>query len=74
MVNRKTNDPLNYLGVRAPTPPNMVVIDRLPITTDTSGADGPFLLGDFWLQPSLPELYVLANSNGGVADWRAIGL
>ncbi len=74
MVNRKTNDPLNYLGVRASTPPNMVVINRVPLTTDTTGPDGPFLLGDFWLQPFLPELYILANVNGGVADWRNIGI
>lgn len=74
MVNRKTNDPLNYLGVRASNPPNMVREQRSPLTTDTTGPDGPFVLGDLWLDLVGEELYIITNSGGGVATWKAFSL
>ncbi len=74
MVERNTNDPLNYLGVRASTPPNLVRENRTPLVSDTKGPDGPFVLGDLWLDPTAPQLYVLVNTASGIADWKSFGL
>ncbi len=72
MVERKTNDPLNYLGVRASTPSNTVRVQRAPLTTDTSGPDGPFILGDFWLNESAQDFYVLTGVAASVATWKIL--
>lgn len=72
MVNRKTNDPLNYLGVRASTPSNTVREQRAPTTEDTTGPDGPFILADFWLNVVNQDFYVLTNVSAGVATWKPL--
>ncbi|KKN10540.1 hypothetical protein LCGC14_1035600 [marine sediment metagenome] len=72
MVERFTNDPLNYLGVRASTPPNTFIVPRVPVGTDTIGPDGPFILGDLWVDTAGLTYHVLLAVAAGVADWRQI--
>ena len=72
MVERKTNDPLNYLGVRASTPPNLIEEQRAPNNDDLSGPDGPFTLGDFWLNVPVGQLYFFAAPQQGTPTWQAI--
>lgn len=64
MTERQTNDPLNYLGVRAPSPPNFVRNNREPITTDNG-----FDLGTIWLDSTTSSLYVLVSVEAKVARW-----
>lgn len=63
---------LGYTGVRAATPPNVVVKNILPQPTFSKN----FKVGDFWLY--LPQnvanssLWVLMSLSAGVADWVEI--
>ncbi len=72
MVERQTNDPLNYLGVRASTPPNLIQEKRAPQNSDLSGPDGPFVLGDFWLHTTVGQLYFFAAPQSGTPTWQAV--
>ena len=77
MVERKTNDPLNYLGVRASTPPNMTIEQRAPTDDDTTGPDGPFAIGDLWFSIPEQELYLFTSTSspvGGEPKWRSFGI
>jgi len=62
-------NPTSYLGVRASTPPQMVVRQRAPLQTDDN-----FVLGTQWLHwvkatPSLSVQYVLVSVAQNVAVW-----
>ena len=67
------NNPLSYLGVQAENPPTVIRESRSPLTTDTSGPDGPFLLGTIWIDIPAKILYSLVGSGGNVADWSVLG-
>ena len=77
MVERKTNDPLNYLGVRASTPNNMTIQNRAPTDSDTTGTDGPFVIGDLWFSIPEQELYVFTSTSSPAPSepkWRSFGI
>lgn len=64
MVERQTNDPLNYLGVKAPTPPDLIRAQRDPLSTDAG-----FDLGTEWLNESSGTFFKLSSVAAGVATW-----
>ncbi|KKN10541.1 hypothetical protein LCGC14_1035610 [marine sediment metagenome] len=74
MVERLNNDPLNYLGVRERTPPSTTVLARKPDIDETSGINGPFAVGDVWLDTFNGNYFIFFGSAAGVADWRQISL
>jgi hypothetical protein len=64
---------LAYIGVEAPTPPNMTVHDRDPNTRDLAG----YRLGDLWLNKGtqaapLQRLWVLTSKANSTAQWALI--
>lgn len=70
MTERQTNDPLSYLGVRAPQPSNLIRAQRAPATTDTTSAAGTIRLGDLWLDEVAQDLYALVGVAAAVATWK----
>lgn len=70
MTERQTNDPLSYLGVRAPEPSNLIKASRAPLTSDTTSPTGTILLGDFWLDEAAGDLYCLVGVAAGTATWK----
>lgn len=54
-----------YTGVRADTPPNFKTSNGPPDSEDFA----EFLLGDFWLDLTNDDLYVLISKQGGSATW-----
>lgn len=61
--------PLNYTGVRAPTPPNLIFKNRIPTATDNQN----FQIGDIWIyfpQPPTPaRAFILLSLADHVANW-----
>ncbi len=64
MVENPSNNPLAYLGVRAPTPPNLLRQKRAPLPTDTG-----FDIGTIWLDEPTGTNYALVGVAGGIAEW-----
>lgn len=65
--------PLAYSGVKEANPPNIVIKNAPPTTTDYNGFD----IGDMWVDKLLKNVYVLANkitrpNRAGTAFWRLI--
>jgi hypothetical protein len=58
---------LNYTGVGAPNPPNLVILKRAPNSNDSQN----FTLGDLWLYTvdDIQELWVLVSLAGNTATW-----
>lgn len=57
-------NPLSYLGVRAPTPPNLIKAQRAPNATDTN-----YDIGTLWLNEAASVYYGLVSVSGGSAVW-----
>jgi hypothetical protein len=69
MAKRLTGlNPLSYIGVEATTPPNVYVSDSAPTSSDARNV----YLGDFWLDKTTQNLYVLTSVAGGTAEWMLI--
>ena len=69
MTKRLTGQPaLAYQGVEAATPANSVQINRAPRTTDYV----PFNLGDYWLDTSTQDVWVLVNKNQQVIGAQVV--
>lgn len=69
----KGYNPQSYLGVTAPTPPNLVVLKRAPTQNDYQN----FNIGDLWLvpqqnNPPSNQLYVLVSKALNVATWSQV--
>ncbi len=64
MVENPSNNPLAYLGVKAPTPPNLVRFRRAPTPRDTG-----FDVGTIWLDEITGTNYSLGIVAGGLAVW-----
>ncbi len=64
MVGRPGNDPLKYLGVTAPTPPDFVRLPKAPTTFDTN-----FNIGTIWLDTEAQIFYLLVSLDANVAIW-----
>lgn len=67
------NNSTSYLGVRATTPPQMIVMKRAPTENDVIG----YVLGTQWLQydpdnPTAAVQYVLSSVEQRVATWVAL--
>lgn len=63
-------NPLAYVGVEPSTPPQMLVLPRAPLPTDSVG----YNLGTYWLVAAPPptrnwELWILVDLTAGVATW-----
>lgn len=58
-----------YLGVKAPTPPNVKVYSRAPTTADYKG----FSVGDLWVDKVGLASYQLDGITAGVATWVPLG-
>ena len=58
---------LNYTGVGAPNPPNLVVFKRAPTSNDSQN----FTLGTLWLflDEMTQELWILVSLAGNTATW-----
>lgn len=76
-MDRKLNGrgSLNYLGVNAPTPPNLVMIKRAPTQNDYIS----FYIGDLWLNittqpPTINDLYILVSMERNIATWVNFGI
>ena len=63
------NNPLAYMGVKAPTPPNFVKVKRAPTAHDYS----LYNLGDLWLDTSTLDVYMLVNKSNHTATWTLLG-
>lgn len=58
-------NPLAYMGVEPEMPPNMYMSPNAPTPTDVFN----FNLGDFWVDTTMQELWVLVSQQRGVATW-----
>lgn len=61
-------NPLSYMGVKPPFPPNVLDENRSPTTLDTN-----YDLGTIWVNSLVPMIFMLANVNGNVATWLPLG-
>jgi len=63
-------NPLSYLGVEPTQPPDLVAINRAPISGAVSNADyKSFNIGTFWLNPLTYDLYYLASKQENIPTW-----
>lgn len=60
----KAKNPRRYLGVRAPTPPNLVSENRAP-----GASDKGYVQGDFWYDKSGAAVYQFVGLSSGSAVW-----
>jgi hypothetical protein len=58
-------NPLAYMGVEPEMPPNMYMSPNAPTPTDVFN----FNLGDFWVDTTTQQLWVLVSQTRGVATW-----
>ena len=61
-------NPLSYLGVEPLSPPQMVVFDDPPTTTDLKG----YNLGTLWLNSTNQNIFMLTNVAHNIATWTQI--
>lgn len=61
-------NPLSYMGVKPPRPPNVITDNRAPTTLDTN-----YDLGTMWVDTTAPQVYFLADVSGNVATWLPLG-
>lgn len=61
-------NPLSYMGVKPPNPPNVITDNRAPTTLDTN-----YDLGTMWVDYTVPQVYFLALVNGNTATWLPLG-
>lgn len=78
-TNRKLNgiySGLSYMGVNPTTPPNSVVVDRVPTVDDYGG----YLVGDLWILPNIgiipsqtdAQIWILTALAARKATWTQI--
>lgn len=60
-------NPLSYMGVKPPRPPNVIQDDRAPTSLDTN-----YDIGTIWVFTTMPQVYILAQIVGPVATWLPI--
>src|SRR6266403_2141180 len=58
-------NPLAYMGVEPQMPPNMYMSPNAPTPTDVQN----FNVGDFWVDTTTQELWVLVSQQRGIAVW-----
>jgi hypothetical protein len=58
-------NPLSYMGVEPESPPNMYMSPNAPTPNDVQN----FNLGDFWVDTTTQQLWVLVSQQRGVATW-----
>jgi hypothetical protein len=58
-------NPLAYMGVEPSMPPNMYMSPESPTPNDVQN----FNLGDFWVDTTTQQLWVLVSQQRGVATW-----
>lgn len=63
-----SQNPLSYMGVKPPFPPNVINENFSPSPTDTN-----FDLGTIWVNPTIPQVFFLASVSGSMATWLPIG-
>lgn len=61
-------NPLSYMGVKPPRPPNVITENRAPTTLDTN-----YDLGTMWVDTTTPQVYFLAEVSGNTATWLPLG-
>jgi hypothetical protein len=61
-------NPLSYMGVKPPRPPNVITDNRAPTTLDTN-----YDLGTMWVDTTTPQVYFLAEVSGNTATWLPLG-
>jgi hypothetical protein len=64
----KAVNPRKYLGVRANNPPEVVLADAAPATTDTQ-----YEIGDIWVDKTAFNSYELVGFSSGAAQWAVLG-
>lgn len=71
MSKRRTGLPsLSYMGVEAPSPPNLVRVDRSPTVNDYQ----EFNIGALWLRKNTEEIWMLVDKKNHVATWIRLGV
>ena len=60
-------NPLSYMGVKPPRPPNVIQDDRAPTNLDTN-----YDIGTIWVFYTMPQVYILAQLVGNNAIWLPI--
>jgi len=66
---------LSYVGVEPLQPPDLVVIERNPISGAVPNADyRNFNVGTFWLNPANLSLWILVLKNNNTPFWLPLGL
>ncbi len=66
---------LSYVGVEPLQPPDLVVIERNPISGNVANADyRNFNVGTFWLNPTNLSLWVLVLKNNNTPFWLPLGI
>lgn len=61
-------NPLSYMGVKPPRPPNVINENRAPTTLDTNYDEGTE-----WVDSNAIMIYFLADVNGNTATWIPLG-
>lgn len=61
-------NPLSYMGVKPPNPPDTIVENYSPTTLDTN-----FDLGTLWVNHTVPMVFFLAQVIGNNAVWIPLG-
>jgi len=68
-----TFNPLDYLGVKSSTPPNLIVRAHAPTNNDTKNVN----IGDIWINRDITlgvdkEVYQLIDLSGNTANWAQL--
>ncbi len=65
--------PLSYQGVSSPQPPNLVVIDRAPVSGTVGKDIKNFRLGDIWIDSTNDIPYMLVDMSANIPTWTSFG-
>lgn len=60
-------NPLSYMGVNPTTPPDHILQDRIPRTTDIA-----FVIGTVWQLKNSLNIWMLASVVDGIANWISL--
>lgn len=63
-----SQNPLSYMGVKPPNPPDVIQDNRAPTTLDTN-----FDVGTEWVDTTAIMVYFLADVSGNTATWIPLG-
>ena len=67
-MTQPTNNPLSYQGVAAINPPNVIIAQRAPATTDIG-----YAFGTNWIDQPNDDVYELTSITANVANWTLLG-